>query len=68
MLKAFLSSWVVVFLLMILLFLSVRLAMVSLMVSLTVAIVSSYGISGPVQTASEIQAQGRPFDRRYLVL
>ena len=45
MLKAFLSSWVVVFLLMILLFRSLRLAMVS-MVPLTVAIVFSYGILG----------------------
>ncbi|MFQ5791209.1 MAG: RND family transporter, partial [Acidobacteriota bacterium] len=45
MLKAFLSSWVVVFLLMIFLFRSFRLALVS-MVPLTVAIVFSYAALG----------------------
>ena len=45
MLEAFLSSWVVVFLMMIYLFRSVRLALVS-MVPLTFAIVMSYGILG----------------------
>ncbi len=45
MLKAFLSSWVVVFLLMALLFRSLRVALVS-MVPLTVAIVFSYAILG----------------------
>lgn len=45
MLKAFLSSWVVVFILMMILFRSPRLGLVS-MVPLTVAIVLSYGILG----------------------